>query len=100
MGPDPPDGRDRLTKAMLAGIAEEVLAAKRYPCGLVFGATWCARVTGQRNGKATGGVFTRQRSEPLAGCVARELSDKLATEIKLGFAGRFAADLAGRHAPE
>ena len=34
--------------------------------------------------------------EPLAGCLARELTDKLETSIELGFSGRFAADLTGR----
>ena len=40
--------------------------------------------------------FYSSTVEPLAGCLARELTDKLETDIKLGFSGRFAADLAGR----
>lgn len=85
MGPDPPDG---LTKAMRQGF-EEILASCGVPVALFSASDGTAQRESYRR-------FYSATVEPLAGCLARELSDKLETDIKLGFSGRFAADLSGR----
>ena len=85
LGPDPPAS---LEAVMGRGFLE-VLAACGCPPGLFIDADGTAQRESMRR-------FFSLTVEPLAGLLARELSEKLEAEISLGFAGRFAADLAGR----
>ena len=85
LGPDPPAS---LEAVMGRGFLE-VLAACGVPPALFSDADGTAQRESYRR-------FFSLTVEPLAAMLAGELSGKLEAEIKLGFSGRFAADLSGR----
>ncbi len=85
LGPNPPAEME----AIMGRGFLEVLAACGVPPGLFIDADGTAQRESYRR-------FFSLTVEPLAAKLEAELAAKLEAEIKMGFSGRFAADLAGR----